>query len=177
MFYKQITDVSNSADLPGSADIGSMFENGIRFLIHMFKNNVTTVLVQVNETEHRIYLLKRKLVTVPLNVTDLLEQLHGDRVYFDLKCGVMWARYYREIIHEQQAIVEANCLPPKQGSVAKAMDAVLTELEAMSPEQLRTELNKHKNGPFATALRETSEFLGQYEQEKSNGFRTDKNSS
>ena len=54
----------------------------------------------------------------------------------------------------------------------QALDEVLAEMEAMTPEQLREELNKHKDGPLATALRETSEFLGRYQQEKENASST-----
>lgn len=61
----------------------------------------------------------------------------------------------------------------KPVSLQQALDETLTEMEAMSPEQLRAELDKHKDGPFAVAMREASEFIGRFEQEKSNATKAD----
>lgn len=48
-------------------------------------------------------------------------------------------------------------------TITKALVQALNELNAMSPEQLKAELLAHKDGEFATALRETSEFLGTFD--------------
>jgi hypothetical protein len=44
-------------------------------------------------------------------------------------------------------------------SVKQALSEVLTEMAAMSPEELRADLDKHKNGSFAVAMREASAFI------------------
>jgi len=41
----------------------------------------------------------------------------------------------------------------------EAIDQVFAELNAMTPEELRAELDKHKDGEFARALKEASEFV------------------
>ncbi len=45
----------------------------------------------------------------------------------------------------------------------EALEQALTELEALSPKELREELDKHHNGPLATALREAGNFLYNHE--------------
>lgn len=57
----------------------------------------------------------------------------------------------------------------KSKPVKEALDEVLSEMEAMSPEQLRDEIDKHKNGTVATALREAGEFLAKHTLEKNDG--------
>lgn len=41
----------------------------------------------------------------------------------------------------------------------EAIDQVFAELNAMTPEELRAELDKHKDGEWARALKEASEFV------------------
>lgn len=48
-------------------------------------------------------------------------------------------------------------------STEQAMKEVLAEMNAMTPKQLRAEIDKHKDGPLATALREAGEFLYNYD--------------
>jgi hypothetical protein len=45
----------------------------------------------------------------------------------------------------------------------EALEQVLRDMEAMSPKELRAELDQHKNGPLATALREAGDFLYNYD--------------
>lgn len=44
-------------------------------------------------------------------------------------------------------------------TTADALKQVLQEMRAMSPEELKADLERHKNGPLAVAMREASEFL------------------
>lgn len=44
-------------------------------------------------------------------------------------------------------------------TVKEAFEKVLADLEAMSPEQLRAELEKHRDGEIAVAMRETQVFM------------------
>lgn len=44
-------------------------------------------------------------------------------------------------------------------TVREALSQVLDEMDAMSPEELRAELDKHKAGTMATALAEASQFM------------------
>lgn len=46
-------------------------------------------------------------------------------------------------------------------TVKEALDQVLKEMGELSPEELRAELDKHKDGGLAVALRETQQFLEQ----------------
>lgn len=41
----------------------------------------------------------------------------------------------------------------------EALKQALAEMEKLTPQELRAELDKHRNGPLATALREAGEFL------------------
>ena len=41
----------------------------------------------------------------------------------------------------------------------EAIDKVFAELNAMTPEEFRAKLDKHKDGEFARALKEVSEFV------------------
>lgn len=43
-------------------------------------------------------------------------------------------------------------------SVQEALDQVFNDLDAMSPEQFRAEMEKHKDGDIAVAMRELSAF-------------------
>lgn len=44
-------------------------------------------------------------------------------------------------------------------SLKEALAAVLKDMEAMSTDELRANLQEHSNGMFATAMREAREFL------------------
>ncbi len=44
-------------------------------------------------------------------------------------------------------------------SLEEALAEVLNEMDALSAEELRADLDQHKNGAFAVALREASEFF------------------
>lgn len=44
-------------------------------------------------------------------------------------------------------------------TIREALDSVFAKIKSMSKEDLRSELNKHKDGEFVIALKETSEFL------------------
>lgn len=44
-------------------------------------------------------------------------------------------------------------------SLKEALAAVLKDMEALSPDELRSELTKHNDGTFAKALREARQFL------------------
>ena len=44
-------------------------------------------------------------------------------------------------------------------SVKEALAEVLRDMRAMSAEELRAELNAHKNGAWANAIREANEFM------------------
>lgn len=46
----------------------------------------------------------------------------------------------------------------KQITTSEALEQVLKDLEAMTPEELRAEFDKHKDSSFAKAMRETSAF-------------------
>lgn len=48
-------------------------------------------------------------------------------------------------------------------SVKKALNKVLEEMKAMSPEEFRKKLDEHKGGELAIALEETAKFLAQPE--------------
>lgn len=41
----------------------------------------------------------------------------------------------------------------------EALKQALAEMEKLTPQELRAELDKHRNGPLATALREAGDFL------------------
>lgn len=41
----------------------------------------------------------------------------------------------------------------------EALKQALNEMSKLTPQELRAELDKHHNGPLATALREAGEFL------------------
>lgn len=44
-------------------------------------------------------------------------------------------------------------------TVKEALATVLAEMDAMSPEELRADLDAHRDGAFAVAMRETAQFL------------------
>lgn len=46
-------------------------------------------------------------------------------------------------------------------SIKQALEKVLRDMKAMSPEQLRSELIEHKDGEFAKALRSAQNFLSE----------------
>jgi hypothetical protein len=48
----------------------------------------------------------------------------------------------------------------------QALEQALAELAALSPKELRAELDKHKDGPLATALREAGDFLYNHDPDK-----------
>ena len=50
-------------------------------------------------------------------------------------------------------------------TVKEALKQVLSDMNALSPEQLRVELDKHSNGPLSVAMRETQEFLHNFNPE------------
>lgn len=54
-------------------------------------------------------------------------------------------------------------------SVDQAMKEVMAEMMALTPQQLRAELDKHKDGLLATALREAGEFLYNYDPDNPQG--------
>lgn len=50
-------------------------------------------------------------------------------------------------------------MKPTNKTTAEALAQVLSDMKKLSPTELRAELDKHKDGPFATAMREASEFV------------------
>jgi len=44
-------------------------------------------------------------------------------------------------------------------SLKEALAAVLKDMDSLSPEELKADLQKHRNGSFALALRQAREFL------------------
>lgn len=52
--------------------------------------------------------------------------------------------------------------PMRPLSVKEALRQVLDDMAALSPEQLRAELDRHQDGPLATALREASSFVATF---------------
>ena len=50
-------------------------------------------------------------------------------------------------------------------TVKEALKQVLSDMNDLAPEQLRAELDKHSNGSIATAMRETREFLENFNPE------------
>lgn len=47
-------------------------------------------------------------------------------------------------------------------SLKEALAAVLKDMEALSADELRADLEKHSTGTFATAMRKAREFLANY---------------
>lgn len=47
-------------------------------------------------------------------------------------------------------------------SVSGALLEVLAEMKKLTPEELRTELDKHADGDLAVALKETTKFYGEF---------------
>ena len=53
--------------------------------------------------------------------------------------------------------------PKKRMTAKEALSKVLEDMEKMSPEEIRTELEKHRDGELATAIRETQAFITRFD--------------
>lgn len=51
-------------------------------------------------------------------------------------------------------------------TVKEALAEVLAEMQSLSPEDLRKDLDAHKNGGFAVAMREAQEFVAEFVSDK-----------